>query len=469
MSAEAAPETGRDYGSRSYRGYVLGALTLVYTLNFVDRVLIGVVAQPIIDEFRLQDWQFGLLSGFGFALMYTIMGIPIARYAEHANRVRIIAFCVVLWSAMTALCGLAGGFLSLLVFRVGVGIGEAGCTPPANSLIADYFRPRKRAWALGVYGIGITLGSVLANLFGGPIAESLSWREAFIYLGVPGVAVGLLIFVTVEEPPRGHSDPPGTPSPERSSFGEALRELASKPSYWIMAASVTIAAFVGYGVGSFQAPFFQRVHGLSVSETAIGYNVPIGLAATFGAFSAGWMIERASGRFGRSVAWIPAIGFLASVPCYWIGFHTEDLRIALVSLMAGAMLHYFYLSGQYTIGQGVVGARTRATAIAILLFIVNLIGYGLGPLGVGALSDRLTADALDRSAVASELTLTSCKGSVSELEAALGAEQTRACVEASAEGIRQALAFTTLLYLLAGAGMLATCTTLRRDLVARLE
>ena len=188
---------------------MLLTLTVVYTLNFVDRVLIGVVAQPIIDEFKLQDWQFGLLSGFGFALMYTLMGIPIARMAETMNRVRIIASCVVLWSVMTALCGLAGGFLSLLLFRVGVGIGEAGCTPPANSVIADYFAPRSRAKALGVYGLGITLGGVLANLFGGPIEEILSWREAFIYLGVPGVFVGIVVFFTVKEPPRGYSIRPG--------------------------------------------------------------------------------------------------------------------------------------------------------------------------------------------------------------------------------------------------------------------
>ena len=377
--------TGEGYGTARYRAYVLGALTFVYTLNFVDRILIGVVAQPIIEEFRLQDWQFGLLSGPGFAVMYTLIGIPIARYAERANRVRIIGICVMLWSAMTALCGLAAGFTTLLLFRVGVGIGEAGCTPPANSLLADYFPMRERARAFAVYGLGVTLGGVLANLFGGPIAQSLSWREAFIYLGLPGVLVGLGVVLTVREPPRGYADPPGTVKLERVSFGEAMRQLAAKPTYWTMAVSVTIAAFIGYGITSFTAPFFQRVHGLSVAEIATGYAVPIGLAAAFGTYSGGWMTSRLTGRFPNALAWIPAVGFISSVPFYWMGFHASNLNVVLPMLMAGSLLHYFYLGAQYTIGQGVVPARTRATAIAILLLIINLIGYGLGPLFVGAL------------------------------------------------------------------------------------
>jgi len=464
-----APATATAFGSPAYRGYVLISLTVVYTLNFIDRVLIGVVAQPIIEEFRLQDWHFGLLSGFGFALMYTVMGIPIARLAERRNRVRIIASCVVLWSVMTALCGVAGGFLSLLAFRVGVGIGEAGCTPPANSLLADYFTPRRRATALGVYGLGITLGGVLANLFGGPIAESLSWRDAFIALGLPGVVVGIVVWLTVREPPRGFSDPPGTVRAPPSGFVDALRELAGKTSYWTMATAATLAAFVGYGVANFQAPFFQRVHGLSVAEVATGYAVPIGLAATAGAFSAGWITDRLSLRFPNAVAWIPAVGFLGCVPFYWIGFFTGELHLALPMLMAGGLLHYFYLGAQYTIGQGVVGQRTRATAVAILLFIVNLIGYGLGPLALGALSDLLTAQQLAASVPGAQLTLARCAGTAAELAAALGPAQAAVCLEAGATGLRRAMGWIVCLYLPAGAAMLVTCRTLQRDLVARLD
>ena len=207
------------YGSASYRHYVLVLLMLVYTLNFIDRTLIAVVAQPIIESFQLTDAQWGLLYGPPFAIFYAIMGLPIALWADRSNRVNIIALCIVLWSIMTALCGVAMGFVSLLMFRIGVAIGEAGCTPPANSLIGDYFIARKRATALGVYSMGVTLGAVMANVFGGPIAQMKGtdvgawlngaglrwlfggldwiniegWRVAFVVVGLPGVLVALLV------------------------------------------------------------------------------------------------------------------------------------------------------------------------------------------------------------------------------------------------------------------------------------
>jgi hypothetical protein len=237
----------------------------------------------------------------------------------------------------------------------------------------------------------------------------------------------------------------------------------------MMTASATGAAFVGYGIVNFQAPFFQRVHGLSVSEIATGYAVPIGLAATAGAFFAGWLTERISDRFPNAVAWVPAVGFFSCVPCYWIGFNTDDLALVLPALMAGGLLHYFYLGAQYTIGQGVVGARTRATAIAILLFVINLIGYGLGPLFVGALSDFLTAEHLAGANFATQLALSSCAGSLAELTAALGEAKAQACGAASAAGLREAMSATVLVYLLAGVGMLATCRTLQKDMVAKLS
>ena len=281
-----APATGQAFGSSGYRNYVLLALTFVYTLNFIDRILIGVVAQPIIEEFQLKDWQFGLLSGFGFALMYTVAGIPIARLAEHTNRVKIIAASVILWSGMTALCGVAGSFLALLVFRVGVGIGEAGCTPPANSIIADYFPPRSRARALAIYAMGVTLGSVLANLFGGPIAQAFSWREAFLVLGIPGVIVGIIVLVTVKEPPRGYSDPIGTVRLQSLGIKDTLKLLGGKQTYWLNMIAATLVAFVGYAVSNFQAAFFQRAHEMSVSEVATQVSVPLGFAAASGTFFA---------------------------------------------------------------------------------------------------------------------------------------------------------------------------------------
>lgn len=468
-SDAAASYTGQGYGTPAYRNFVLYTLTLVYTLNFIDRVLIGVVAQPIIEEFRLQDWQFGLLSGFGFALMYTLMGIPIARLSERYNRVRIIAASVVLWSGMTALCGVAGGFLALLVFRIGVGIGEAGCTPPANSLIADYFPPRSRARALAIYSLGITIGGVLANAFGGPIAEMFSWREAFLVLGIPGVVIGIAVLFLIREPPRGYADPPGMPVVERLGFRETLAELGSKRSFWLNTVAASAVAFVGYGLINFQVAFFQRVHDMSVGDVATQVAVPLGLAASFGAFFAGFLTERISERFHNAVAWIPGFGLVLSVPFYLLGLGSDHPWVALLLMLVGAVLHYSYLGAQYTICQGVVSMRCRATAVAIFLFIVNLIGYGLGPLGVGILSDMFMASTLAASSFGPELSLEACKGSESALLTALGPVKAQLCLSASAEGLRDSL--SAVMIILAGAGLLYLYLSrgLQRDLLAKMH
>ncbi|MDJ0879446.1 MAG: MFS transporter [Halieaceae bacterium] len=463
--ASTLTNTGQAYGTRGYRNFVLISLTLVYTLNFIDRVLIGVVAQPIIEEFRLQDWQFGLLSGFGFALMYTLMGIPIARWAERYNRVRIIAGSVILWSAMTALCGIAGSFLALLAFRIGVGIGEAGCTPPANSLIADYFPAQNRARALATYAMGITLGSVLANAFGGPIAQMFSWREAFLVLGIPGILVGLVVLFTVKEPPRGYSDLPGTTQVDRLGLRETLAELSAKPTFWMNIAGATAVAFVGYGVGNFSAPFFQRTHGMNVAEVATQISVPLGLAASLGAFSAGYLTDRISHRHPNAVALIPGWSLILSVPFYWMGFSVDSIPLALASLLVGNLLHYSYLGAQYTICQGVASTRSRATAVAIMLFVANLIGYGMGPLFVGFLSDALMVSQLEQAA--GSVMAAACDGSASDLAARLGADQVTLCLQARAAGLQQAILAAVTLYALGGLLYLLCCKTLQHDLVAK--
>ena len=220
------------YGSKAYRNYVLFALTFIYILNFVDRALLAVVGPDLVPDLGITDTQFGLLTGFGFALLYTAVGIPLARFADVANRVWIMTVCVALWSLMTALCGLAtevtigsvtiGAFWILLMCRVGVGIGEAGCTPPANSLIADYFIPRERSQALGFYAMGVTLGTMVANLVGGWVTDVFDWRTAFFVVGLPGLLVALVFKLTVKEPPRGYTDPPVAVKKERASLGEAM-------------------------------------------------------------------------------------------------------------------------------------------------------------------------------------------------------------------------------------------------------
>lgn len=469
--AAAAPvtNTGQAFGTSGYRNYVLFSLTLLYTLNFIDRILIGVVAQPIIEEFKLQDWQFGLLSGFGFALMYTLMGIPIARLAENMNRVRIIAASVVLWSLMTALCGVAGSFVSLLVFRIGVGIGEAGLSPAANSMIADYYPPRSRARAIAIYTMGITLGGVLANGFGGPITEMFSWREAFLALGIPGVVFGLIFLFTVKEPPRGYADPPTTKKVEKASLKETIAELSAKKTFWLNIIAAAFVAFVGYGVSNFQVAFFQRAHDMSIADAATQIAVPLGLAASFGAFATGYLTEKLSGKYPNAVAWLPGWMLIACVPFYWIGFTTDNLGFALGVLLIGAVLHYGYLGAQYTICQGVASPRSRATAVAVFLFAVNLIGYGLGPLAMGILSDILMSADLASSQFAAELTSDICKGRAEDLIASLGDAKAQACLTASAEGLRWAMVYIVSIFILTGALYVWICRGLQEDLVAKMN
>lgn len=475
MSSAAPAVDGHihGFGTKGYRSYVLTALLVIYILNFVDRGLLSVVAPQMKPELGISDTAFGLLTGFGFALLYTVVGIPLAQFAETRHRVWIMTVCVALWSAMTALCGLAaevtigsltiGAFWILLACRVGVGIGEAGCTPPANSLIADYYPPKSRSTALGYYAMGVTLGGLLANLIGGPITDAFGWRMAFLVLGVPGVIVAIVLKLTVKEPPRGYTDPPGTVRRERPTFSDGLKELASKPSFWTMTVAATIAAFCGYGIASFQSLFLNRSFGLTAGEAALMINAPVALASAFGTFGTGWLAEKLTGRHPTAIAWLAGIGLSLSVPFYFLAFTTDNLMLCLFGLCFGGAIKYGYLAAQYTIGQGVVTAQVRAVATAIMLFVVNLLGYGLGPLFIGALSDFLfNLQVADLGAA--DLTRKACEGAA---RAALAAAQQDVCAAAHPESLQRSLLITAALYLVGGLFFFLTCRWLKRDMVAK--
>jgi predicted MFS family arabinose efflux permease len=478
------------YGSPSYRHYVLILLMLVYTLNFIDRTLIAVVAQPIIESFQLTDAQWGLLYGPPFAIFYAIMGLPIALWADRSNRVHIIGLCIVLWSIMTALCGVALGFVSLLMFRIGVAIGEAGCTPPANSLIGDYFIARKRATALGVYSMGVTLGSVLANVFGGPIAQMegsdvgawldstvLSglfsglewatiegWRVAFVVVGLPGVLVALLVWLTIKEPPRGYSDPPDRGGDAAPGWSDTFAELKRKPSFWWMAIAASLVAFVGYGLISFQAPFLQREHGLSVRDAALQFGAPLSLMAAAGTFLGGYFTERLTARLPTAMAWVPAVGITLAVPAYIAAFFSSDLFWVFVFWGIGAVFHYSYLGAQYNIGQGVVSNRSRATAIAVLLILVSLIGNGIGPYFVGFMSDFFMQQELLTLDTHTWLSPEACKSA----SVTRSMTEETLCKAANSTGLKWAMAATASIFLIAAGGFLMCARTLQRDFVAEL-
>ena len=463
------------YASKPYRTYVLSALTLIYILNFVDRGLLAVVGPDLVPELGISDTQFGLLTGFGFALLYTIVGIPLARLADTRHRVWIMTICIALWSLMTALCGLStnvtvgsitiGAFWVLLMCRVGVGVGEAGCTPPANSLIADYFTPRERSQALGVYAMGVTLGGMFANLIGGWVTDAFDWRTAFFVVGLPGLLIAAIFKMTVKEPPRGYTDPVGTKPRERVELHEAIRELTTKPAFWLMTAGATIAAFCGYGISSFQSIFLVRAHGITTGEAAIWINTPVALVAASGTFATGWLATRIYKKYPGAIAWVPAIGLALSVPFYIYAFTTESLLYAGICLGVGGFVKYGYLAAQYTIGQGVVTMRVRATATAVLLFVVNLIGYGFGPLFIGAISDIFFVNGIvDLGVTADKLARNQCHP---RMIAELSEPLQSVCGVVYADSLRSAMLITASLYAACAFFFLLTWRRLDKDMVDR--
>ena len=500
------PAGGQSYGAPAYRLYVLIILTAVYTLNFVDRSLLGVVSQKIIYQFGLSDTQYGFLNGPPFALFYAFMGIPIAMAADRFNRRAIIALCIAIWSLMTALCGFAPSFLFLLFCRVGVAIGEAGGTPPSNSLIGDYFKPRSRAAALGVFATGVTIGTAFANVLGGPIGGltndavlsllarlgletmpaqmgwtgSIGWRFAFIGLGLPGLIIALLLFATVKEPPRGGSDPAGTPTLQRVGILATFRELLSKPTFWTMSLGASLVALVGYGLFGFQAPLAQRIAGIGPGEYALTFGAPLALVAAVGTFLGGWLTERLSPRYHSAVAVIPGVGVLLAIPLYIAGFyligqasvvlgsdghkHVVGHWPALITWGLGSMCHYAYLGAQYTIGQGVVSARSRASAVAIMLVLVALIGNGVGPQVVGFLSDTFMHAQIAAHGMGGVLTNAVCRAR--DLSALPQAQQL-VCRAAYGEGLRQSLVAVTLVFVPAAACYFLAAMTLKKDMVAK--
>lgn len=470
-----APDQTTGFGTKRYRTYVLSALTLIYVMNFVDRGLLAVVGPDLVPELGISDTQFGLLTGFGFALLYTVVGIPLARYADAAHRVWIMTVCVALWSLMTVACGLAteitigsvtiGAFWVLLMCRVGVGIGEAGCTPPANSLIADYFAPRDRAQALGVYAMGVTLGGMFANLIGGWVTDAFDWRTAFFVVGLPGLLIALVFKLTVKEPPRGFTDPKGTQSSEPVSLQEAIGELMTKPAFWLMTAGATIAAFCGYGISSFQSIFLVRTHGITTGEAAIWINTPVALSAAIGTFVTGWLATQLYEKYPGAIAWMPALGLALSVPFYVFAFTTESLLFAAIGLTIGGFVKYGYIAAQYTIGQGVVSMRVRAMATAVLLFIANLIGYGFGPLFIGYTSDIFfVSGAAEFGVEAQELARQHCHPrAIGELSENLQA----VCGEVYAQSLQSAMVIMALLYATASLSFLLTWRRLDKDMVDR--
>ena len=380
--------------SPAYRNYALGILFVGYIVNFVDRSILSLLLEPIKLELSLSDSQLGLLGGLAFAVFYTFLGIPIAALADRRSRVKILAVSMVIWSAMTALCGLASNFWMLLMARIGVGVGEAGASPPSHSLISDYFPIETRATALSIYALGIPFGTMIGNYVGGWGADELGWRQTFYLVGIPGIFVAMIVALTLREPPRGMSDVKvgvanaNQPKPDAPKVKDVLNFLWGKVSFRHLSFAAGLHAFVSYGASTWNAPFFTRIHSMSSTDLGAALALVAGIGA-IGTFAGGYLSDKLSERTGdkRWYFWLPGIATVIMVPFQLVAYLYDGATAAIASLCMVAIMGNAYLGPSFAMTQALVSLRMRAVASAILLFVLNLIGMGLGPYFVGILSD----------------------------------------------------------------------------------
>jgi MFS family permease len=427
MSDRGGPAGGKPLFSEAYKGLVLALLLAAYTFNFIDRTIIATIGPQIAEELHLSSTQLGLLGGLYFALLYTILGIPIARLAERFSRVRIIAFALVIWSGFTVICGTAGSFVQLALYRFGVGIGEAGCSPASHSLISDYFEPKKRASALSIYSFGIPLGTMFGAVAGGWLAQNFGWRVAFMVVGLPGLILALLVWLVMKEPPRGHSEihespvleeDVTAPPPAKGSFLGEIKELAivtgalfGKWPVLNMVLGVTIASFGSYGSGAFVPRYFLTEFGghfgvthwtwaqlfanpagrfaMDLATVGLITGLVGGFSSGIGTLVGGFLSDRIGKANPAWYSLVPAFGLCIATPIYIAAYMQPDWKTAALILLIPGIFHYTYLGPTFGVVQNSVEPRRRATATAILFFFLNLIALGGGPVFTGWIIDLL--------------------------------------------------------------------------------
>lgn len=380
-------QKGQDY-SAGYKRFVLVMLTIVYAFNFIDRQILVILQEPIKADMGLSDAQLGLLSGFSFALIYVCAGIPIAYWADRGNRRNIVSLALAVWSGMTALSGFVQNYGQLLAARIGVGLGEAGGSPPAHSMISDYFPPEQRGRALSFYSMGIYVGILFGFAFGGMIAEVFGWRMAFLVVGIPGVLFAVVLRFTVQEPIRGRWDT-AAETAHKPSFGETMAVLKQLPSFWFIAFGCALMAFVGYGVGNFFPSFLIRNHGLSIAQVGMVLALVSGIGGATGTYLGGYLGDRLGARDPRWYLWVPMYGGLIAFGPYLYVLLTDNTTHLLIILIFTNILTALYLGPCIAMSHALVPPSMRALTSAILFFVLNMIGLGLGPFLTGLTSDLL--------------------------------------------------------------------------------
>ena len=374
------------YQTASGRAWVLGILVVVYAVNFIDRNILTVLLQPIKEEFGVSDTAMGLLTGFAFAVFYTFAGIPIARIADRSSRRTVMAVGIAFWSLMTAASGFARSFAQLAVARVGVGVGEASATPAAHSLISDIFPLAWRTRAIAIYNGGASLGILFGLLLGGWLAQTVGWRATFVVVGLPGLLVALLVRFGISEPPRGVSEG-RVDRGEVPGFGETFAYLLTMPTFRHVALAAALYSVSAYGLLNWAPTFMKRIHDQSYFEIGMQLGLAIGIGGAVGQFAGAALCDRLALRDRRWLVWVPALLGATLAPFYMAFVLADDPGLAILAFVPVTLMNAVYAAPSYTIVQGLASLRMRATASAIMLFVLNLIGLGLGPTLVGVLND----------------------------------------------------------------------------------
>ena len=382
MNASAANPASRP----GYPGVVLAMLLLVYTFNFLDRQILGILAKPIMEDLHLTRTEFGAIGGLAFAILYSVLGVPLAYLADRTSRSGVIAASLAVWSAFTGLCGFATGYWQLFLYRLGVGVGEAGGVAPSYAVITDYFPPERRARALAIYSLGIPIGLAFGTLLGAYIAALVDWRAAFITMGVLGLVIAPIFRWVVRDIPRAPAAA-GTRAPVSAVFGI----LARKPAFWLLAFGASCSSLCGYGLALWTPLVLMGNFGFDLVTTGQFMASLLLIGGTAGVFAGGWFADRLGKGDRAWYAWLPAIAWLITAPLFVVGLLTPNPWIAWPLLVIPNGLNILWLGPVTTAIQHMVPQHMRATASASFLMINNLIGLGIGPLLMGFLSEELKA------------------------------------------------------------------------------
>ena len=382
--------------------WALAILCFVYVLNFLDRQLLSILAKPIQDDLGISDGQIGRISGLYFAMFYCVLAIPIGWLADRTHRVRVLSLACALWSAATVACGLSSNYLQLVLARMSVGVGEAGGVPPSYAIVSDYFPSGTRGTALSLFNLGPPIGQALGVAFGASIAAAYSWRSAFVSLGAVGIVTAAVVWLFVREPARGGLDAASADhqlvaKAPHAGFWSTCRMFFSHPVLLRVSLACAATQFVTYAVLNFTTLFLMREKGMTLNEIALYYAVLVGAGIGLGMYVSGRLIDRLARRSKAAYGYLPAVALALAIPFFIAFVSVPDWPLALAFLALPTFLNYFYLSPAVTLVQEEVRPEQRVLAGALLLLVMNLIGLGLGPTWLGAVSDFLRPDHPDNS------------------------------------------------------------------------